>query len=415
MFFILPAVLLLCMFIEGEVLAYHSATYGESAHGDTTHGVNRSGTGYDIGACIHCHDTFDDSICGVSELMLFAPNTTGQIDNFCFQCHTAASSVQVVTNNDYGCEFGGGSANFTNIQDAFASGYMGGNPEQGGSSHNLEYIRDFIRSYPANDWLDADDSPCRGCHPLHLSQKNHDPYPGSPPYRTAIRRPDDPSRGYFDNLWGDETGSDAGSEMMSESMPNHYQAPFHAGLGYEPAGDATEDGSNLPNFALFCYKCHNLGLPPGITDANLPERNGYGLWGAHWYNEEHGAGHDLEMWEGSSEETYQHIKSPYKDNEYHYDFNYLLSCTDCHEPHGSPNPFLLRTCVNGKDNITVEVIGDDWGGLKLYDFCTACHVVYTSDNPPPTPYTTVHPFFTTEQAPDYDCMSGYCHGHAGAF
>jgi hypothetical protein len=51
--------------------------------------------------------------------------------------------------------------------------------------------------------------------------------------------------------------------------------------------------------------------------------------------------------------------------------NYVLSCTDCHEPHGSENEWLLRTCVNGKDNISVPASGKG----KWWDFCTACHVL----------------------------------------
>ena len=61
--------------------------------------------------------------------------------------------------------------------------------------------------------------------------------------------------------------------------------------------------------------------------------------------------------------------APYEDPD--EDYNYVLSCTDCHEPHGSTNEWLLRTCVNGKDNITMEWAGDWW------DFCTACHVLTT--------------------------------------
>jgi hypothetical protein len=51
--------------------------------------------------------------------------------------------------------------------------------------------------------------------------------------------------------------------------------------------------------------------------------------------------------------------------------NYVLVCTDCHEPHGSENEWLLRTSVNGKDNISVEFSGD-W-----LEFCTACHTINT--------------------------------------
>jgi len=44
--------------------------YTESAHGDPVSGVNRSGTECPTGTpcpqgdCAHCHETFDNSICG---------------------------------------------------------------------------------------------------------------------------------------------------------------------------------------------------------------------------------------------------------------------------------------------------------------------------------------------------------------
>jgi hypothetical protein len=74
-------------------------------------------------------------------------------------------------------------------------------------------------------------------------------------------------------------------------------------------------------------------------------------------------------------------------------FNYVLSCLDCHEPHGSENEWLLRTSVNGKDNISVP------GPGRWMDFCTACHTDIT-----------VHysPWDTTT-----NCYqpSGSCHRH----
>ncbi len=96
-------------------------TYNSSAHGDDTSGVFRqpvSGEfplGVDCtqwpgetcvnteGSCAHCHDTFNDSYCGVTTLMLFAPlDYDSQWDSFCISCHKGPStSYQVGMPNQY--------------------------------------------------------------------------------------------------------------------------------------------------------------------------------------------------------------------------------------------------------------------------------------------------------------------------
>lgn len=45
--------------------------------------------------------------------------------------------------------------------------------------------------------------------------------------------------------------------------------------------------------------------------------------------------------------------------------NYVLVCTDCHEPHGSPYNRLIRPVINGRD---VPTPSSDMG-----NFCEACH------------------------------------------
>ncbi len=74
-----------------------TAGYADSAHGNSSSGVKISGTECPTGTacprgdCGQCHDTFDPSICGVNETMLFNP-----IDDpdFCFLCHTPTGSIQ---------------------------------------------------------------------------------------------------------------------------------------------------------------------------------------------------------------------------------------------------------------------------------------------------------------------------------
>lgn len=240
---------LVCVFTHTQAIAYHVATYAESGHGDPTAGVNRStatcenwpGGACVTGSCAHCHDIFDPNFCGndPNGLMLFDPkDAPSQSDNFCFQCHDSASPVQAVTNNDYGSEFGGGTPNSTNIKDAFNFGL----PNQAsttGSSHNLIKVRNWWKNQSGGDWVAADTNPCMMCHDHHLSQKNHDPYPVPPTYKTAVIRPDARSSGINTpgNLWGDEANSDTGDELLSEALVGYtYQAPLRVGGNYEPGG-----------------------------------------------------------------------------------------------------------------------------------------------------------------------------------
>ncbi len=164
------------VFAHSDVIAYYQATYAESAHGNTSYGVNRSDTGYPVGSCAHCHDTFDSNFCGndPNGLMLFAPNDnptpTPQFDNFCFQCHDSDSSVQAVANYSYSRTFGGGSSTTPDdIKDAFN---LTGDDA---SSHNLADVLNHAVT-KRDVWLfTAQDNPCTVCHNLHTAQRNFYP------------------------------------------------------------------------------------------------------------------------------------------------------------------------------------------------------------------------------------------------
>ena len=323
--------------------------YADSAHGNASYGVNRSDTGYDIGSCAHCHDVFDPDICGNNTygLMLFASNDSpgSQTDNFCFQCHKGSGSVQVggITNDTYSKNFGGGTATFTTVYDAF-------NPTTGDtpSSHNLA---DVLNHAVNNIGFGSDTNACIVCHDQHVAQQN---YPvtlsGLGGVKTAIRRPADyPSPGVPSNLWGDEDATSGFNERMKD-YTNKYQAPYYVGgTTYEPANDSTVDGSNVPNMKNFCSsQCH------GTNNVYSTERGRY-LRKIDWANEQHGKLHNGGMIGASI--------APYTD----HGFNYVLSCTDCHEPHGSENEWLLRTTINGTDGLSVTGDGE-WSQI-----CGACH------------------------------------------
>ncbi len=399
--FLIVVGVLLCVFTHSNVAAYYEATYADSAHGSTSCGVKCSDTTYTKGDCVNCHDPSGPDAC-VNELMLFAPmNPTSQTDNFCFQCHKGSGSVQVggVTNNDYGSTFGGGPPNSTNIKDAFNFGP----PNQAstaGSSHNLKKLRNGWMVTAGGDWVTTDTNACVVCHDPHFSQKNHDPYPDSPPYKTAIRRPDAPSSSINRprNLWGDEANSDAGAELLSEGTTG-YQAPKRVGGNYEPAGQTSPtDGSNLTGFNRFCWTCHRFSIPNAETDADPLTLGGRNLRAINWSNSGDCHGNRAESpdeYIGDPPCTYGSLKPPYDDP----DKNYVLSCTDCHEPHGSPNVFLLRTVVNGKD---ISPYIQTWSGMEsrgMYEFCTACHNVNGACGP----------HWWGEDPSNFGC--GYCHFH----
>jgi len=139
----------------------------DTAHGNTSYGVNRSSAGHDIGDCAHCHETFDPIVCGLNDVMLFAPmNPTSQTDNFCFQCHKDEGSVQIggVTNYRYAYTFGGyGTFHTSGIMGAFNQG----------SYHNLYDIWDFAKDNFS--FFKDSSNPCVACHNPHLAKINKCP------------------------------------------------------------------------------------------------------------------------------------------------------------------------------------------------------------------------------------------------
>ena len=169
-----------------------------------------------------------------------------------------------------------------------------------------------------------------------------------------------------------------------------YQAPYFGDktdpdweISYEPSGDdSPSDGSNLPNIITFCLDCHSHQIPTSGQPDDLVIID----WGAS------GDQHGLRHGDGGMGDTLP----PYGDNSR----NYVLSCMDCHEPHGSGNEWLLRTCVNGKDNISIPLTGKG----KWYDFCTACHVF-----DPLNPGTNM--YHKPEPTSPLGCPDCHEHGH----
>ncbi len=350
--------------------------YTTSAHGDITIGVKRTATeltSYSRGNCAHCHEQHA-SIAGVepdpvggapSPYALFAdPNPTSQTTNFCFNCHVTVGAVQSggsITNYNYNVNFGGGPVAAQSIYDAF-------NPATG-SAHNLNQISTFIQTqWPAT--FGTQSNPCGGCHNPHIAKKNNRTGVAYDATQAAISRPTD-----HEDLWG----NDASERMNISAGVNTYRAPFFVGANpavdptlHEPDGmtrsilSVQVQGSTTPDYNTFCLDCHVNAIPPynainwSITGDQHGHRSGntvnapqvlrppYTLDGTN------GTGEDLPT-------------------------NFVLSCLDCHEPHGTQganNIYLLRTTVNG-------MVGAAFSSpTAFYNFCQGCHVTNGHGFPP---------------------------------
>ncbi len=302
-----------------------SGPYLDSAHGNTSYGVDRTSLstfGYSKGNCVHCHEQHasiggsePNPTGGPDTYALFYPNHTGQTDNFCFKCHTDLSSYQSggIVNRSYSYRAGGYTSDTLNdILEAFSFTYPG-------SSHNLNNIKTLITS---KSWgYTSDSNPCNGCHNPHSAQR--DPHTfgnrGWPVSRPSQHSADNNAWG----LWGDDS-----TERMSNYTAN-YQAPYRYGSSatYEPDGSTITDGSNLTDYVTFCTDCHNTSNT--IYSSTL----GRNLRTIDWNTEKHGKGNA----DGAIS----------MDNPYGSVMGKVLACTDCHEPHGSPNLTLIRKEVNG--------------------------------------------------------------------
>jgi len=406
---VLLETVLLCLMNCGVVHA--DGSFSNSAHGNPAYGVSRStatcenwpGGQCVTGSCAHCHDTFDPNICGDEvnhpNMLFGSPLYTQQNIGFCFECHKLPStSVQVNMPNQrsYSFKFGGGTDGCPgNIKQAFNFVKENGNSRPDicgsdtGSAHHLTSIRDFLQGRWGFGDVLANINPCEGCHDKHIAQRHY--YPVGSDGTSPIYLPSthDSTR----EIWGDQ---------VTERMENYaglltYQAPAYYGGGYEPEGNATNDGSNVPDYVTFCTDCHNN------SNTIYSNQLGRNLYQFDWATEKHGRGAASDG-SGSSD-----VRSPYLDTECG---SYVLSCTDCHESHGSQNIFLIRQEVNYFQPSVPGGRGD-WTNL-----CQACHVDRGHDNPGDPHYKILQQGYCTVC---HDMMSSVyrpctnCHYHGGTF
>jgi hypothetical protein len=361
----------------------YAGTYADSAHGHTTYGVDRTSTSqYTQGHCGHCHEQHA-SIAGVEpaparpfgdppdEYLLFNTNFTDQSTNFCYECHVDSGGYQAgnIINRSYSYNFGGNTSAGSydmDIEEAFGHTTPGS-----GSSH---YLPDFVsqilgqtlRDADGNTWsLPADINPCDACHNPHIVQRNYPVSEVGGLLATAVTRPSDP-----DNLWGD----DASERMTSEAA---YQAPYWwaSTTTYEPANNGVQDGSNVPNYIRLCTDCHNTYNTIYSTNPCLP--NGPRNLTSINYTVDFNPAAKPDM-HGRRVGSPSKLQAPFAGKS-----GLVLNCTDCHEPHGSDNIYLIRTSWNG---VSVSVTGEgdaQWKGICYYrchdrkhagrEGCSTCH------------------------------------------
>jgi predicted CXXCH cytochrome family protein len=233
----------------------------------------------------------------------YAGMTKASKQSLCYQCHTQG----VVQNNSIS-----GASLADDIQQAFGlttKHVLGTSVTISGSSYTLE---------------------CVSCHNVHVvTGKYWEADQGKSPLTRFNNNTD---------VWG----TSSGQKMSDFAGPGIYQTP---------AGD-TFTGGQLPDYPTFCSDCHNS---TNTIFSPSPARQ---LEKFDWHKERHG-GYVAQP----NDAPYTAFAAPYQDSQLG---NYTLSCTDCHEAHGSTNSYNIRTVVN---NTAVTVTGNN----NVNNLCHACH------------------------------------------
>lgn len=327
--------------------------YITSAHGSAKYGVlnpDAAKAGYSRGNCTHCHVLHGDEN-GAYSYTLFAESfdtdkvtgTYTEESNFCFSCHNELGTVQKVSDRDYSSTSGCSSQ--TGPLDVMASFNQK-------SSHNLydiwKYMSDDERDF---GWFKVSSNPCSACHNSHNARSRK--IVAKDEVYSAVSKPSDHLA-----LW---------TENMGTGYQLQYEPPFCSNSSNrEPGGNQTAQAArvNALNYVSFCQDCHARENIPSTDQERILLKVDWGVNG-----EIHG---------GKASGNARALKPPYQLGTKQ---NYVLSCMDCHESHGSANLSLLRTRVNG-GNITTAIetltpaapgTGDNDKNSELGYLCMQCH------------------------------------------
>jgi len=319
-----------------------------------------STAGYSKGNCAHCHEQHTSvngaepaPSTGPIDTLIFDTSNTNQSTNFCFDCHGTGAPVYqdggFVTNRSYSYRAGAWTADtLSDVETAFSQT----------SSHNLA---DVLAYAAAQAWnFSPISNACSVCHDPHLVQGDPANAPNSAKSSGSrgwmVTRP---SQHPTTNLWGDGAGEKMSDYSASYQAPLTFGSPYPAGATYEPDGSGTTTGTNLADINTFCLDCHANEVPSTGTVSANPATTAGKLTAINWNTDKHGKGNADNSLCGNN---------PYPSGA--AGLGKVLSCLDCHEPHGSANVYLIRGEVNGA--VPAGAIGSlattNWSFL-----CDRCH------------------------------------------
>lgn len=391
--------------------------YSLSAHGNSTNGVNRiapEALGYAIGNCAHCHEqhgTISSPTDEGSPYLLVPDGLVSQAENICLYCHEGTGSLQVdgIDNYQYSGTFGCAStSSATNgILETFELL----------SNHNLDDIDNFLTANPSIYDVPTGATPCSGCHNPHRAKRNVADTDN--PAESVLSKPSD-----HETLW---------TESMDTAFATEYEPPYCSGTNREPdgVGSATLGRQGTPNYIAFCADCHNSSNT--IYSTNF----GRNLHKIDWSDlgEKHGQV-DRDVTLGVPYQplfTNEVLRGPYtagltgSGGDLIATGHYVLSCLDCHEPHGSDNVTLIRSHVNSEDltaNITSSETYNPSNSVSVHNkemgyLCQKCHyddaTLMTGGSA--NAWRAVHHRVPDAPYPDPNahCANcGVCHGPGGA-